>query len=342
MFRRGSPPPCLSSIFKTVDCAHQRSSVAWTTLYGRDGAERGQGRRRWCWPSFVGIYGLNPQWDSLATGVPCPVSTLVSHCRGVVIGVARRVSPSPPSLGHPPPLPPFYPTHTVYVPLVDSQIPSTSLVPLPPPCTHIHILAPAAPVRASKLMVHHGALRRACSPESLEFGMGGGARRNARTEGGSGWAREKGQATTSKPIDLYVPRPPPLSSNLFPHPITTHAYPSPQIITTQRKCYRLKGKPEKTRKTTRAATLREGSRCLGFPTQPPYITADGLDGLWANVARIFIWERVSERGREDWEANERENENERQKPRGNRPPAPVDSSTDEGTTRGDWQSRNGE
>lgn len=193
---------------------------------GRDGAERGQGRRRWCWPSFVGIYGLNPQvsaraeledactdlgilqWDSLATGVPCPVSTLVSHCRGVVIGVARRVSPSPPSLGHPPPLPPFYPTHTVYVPLVDSQIPSTSLVPLPPPCTHIHILAPAAPVRASKLMVHHGALRRACSPESLEFGMGGGARRNARTEGGSGWAREKGQATTSKVSmhALHVPR----------------------------------------------------------------------------------------------------------------------------------------
>ncbi len=79
---------------------------------------------------------------------------------------------------------------------------------------------------------------------------------------------------------------PPTSSNPLRHPTTPKAYPSPQISTTQRKSCRLKGKPEKTRETTRTE-----------PTQPPYTTADGLDGLWANVARIFFGECVSERSR---------------------------------------------
>lgn len=76
------------------------------------------------------------QWDSLATGVPCPVSPLVSHCRGVVIGVARRVSPSPPSLGHPPTLPPF-----------------SNPIPLIPYTFHWRYLHPA-PISTSSLPQH--------------------------------------------------------------------------------------------------------------------------------------------------------------------------------------------
>ncbi|KDQ31616.1 hypothetical protein PLEOSDRAFT_1102575 [Pleurotus ostreatus PC15] len=59
-----------------------------------------------------------------------------------------------------------------------------------------------------------------------------------------------------------------------------NAYPSPQISTPQQICYKRKGKPENTGKTTRTATLRKrGKGNRSYRRQTALKHPDGLDGL---------------------------------------------------------------